>query len=140
MKRPAIVFVLALLAVTGAFFAGYAVSERRTAQLVSEHELSALMHYVPALAYLRKGDVNNAKSLLYTATDGPLSTLSRNNADSLRPESQKMLSRVLVPLNQAWAEDKPFSGDQWESVRALPDWVEMRRRNDTFRENYAAKP
>ena len=140
MKRPAAIFVLVLLAVTGAFFAGYTVSERRTATLVAEHELNALMHYVPALAYLQKGDVNNAKSLLYTATDGPLSTFSRDNAHSLSPENQKILSRVLVPLNQAWAEDRPFAGEHWASVRGLPDWVEMRRRNDTFRENYAAKP
>ena len=140
MKRRTIAFVLVLLAVTGAFFAGYTVSERRTAQLVAEHELTALMHYVSALAYLRKGEVNNAKSLLYTATDGPLSTLSHDNALSPSPENQKILSRVLVPLNQAWAEDNPFSGDQWSSVRASPDWREMRRRNDSFRENYAAKP
>ena len=78
--------------------------------------------------------------LLYTAIDGPLYTLARDNAQSLSLESQKVLSRVLGPLNQAWVEDKPFTGEQWTSSRALPDWVEMRRRNDTFRENYADNP
>jgi hypothetical protein len=135
-----IVGALAVLAVIAAFVLGYFVGERRADQLVAERELGALQHYLSALGYVRKGDLTNAKSILYTATDGPLSFFSRDDARSLSPESQKILARWLTPLNRAWAEDKPFEGAQWSSVRAVPDWSEMRSRNDLFRERYAAKP
>ena len=140
MKRAAIIGVFILAAVVGAFTSGYFIGERRTTQLVAEHELGALQHYVSLLGYIRKGDLANARSFVYVAADSPLSVFSADNGQSLTPGSQKILANWLKDLNTAWAEDRPFDGSQWSSVRSMPEWTEMRTRNDNFRERYAPKP
>lgn len=123
-----------------AFVAGYVTAERRVPREVAERELGALMYYVPAIAYLRRGEVGNAKKLLYVATDAPLSLLSQGGANSLAPESQTILRDTLAHLNKAWSIDKPYATAEWDSVRKMPEWKEMRRRNDAFRESYATNP
>ena len=98
------------------------------------------MHYTPAIAYLQKGQTENAKSILYVGIDGALSELSKNNGAALSQSSRKALKETLVHLNQAWDKDQPFDNEKSVSLKTMPEWVEMRSKNDTFRKNYANTP
>ena len=138
MKRRAILGLLALIIAAGAFASGLYVGERRVAHAVAEHELAAFLQYMAVLGFVRSGDLVSARSSLYTATDGPLSVFSLDNAQSLGPESQEILAKWIKHLNRNWSEDKPFEGGQWSSVRTMPGWIEMRARNDKFRQTYRA--
>lgn len=137
MRLRQIIF-LALIA--AAFAAGYFVAPRQTDSNVAEHELAALMHYTPAIAYLQSGQPENAKYILYVGIDGALSELSKNNADALNQPSRNALKKTLAQLNQAWDKDPPFDNEKSVSLKAMPEWVEMRSKNDTFRKNYANTP
>ena len=136
MNRAGVTLIgLALVCIS--FGAGYFVADRRAESLASELQFGALTHDIAAIAYLRRGQVENARSILYVAVDGPLSTFSSDNASSLSPESRKFLSELLWNLNAAWAEDKPFEGEQFASLRSMSDWAQMRARNDEFRRRFA---
>jgi hypothetical protein len=133
------IVVTSLICSVLAFSGGYLAASRNTDELVAQHELVALMHYTPALAYLRKGQVDNAKNILYVGADGSIGTLSKNNAAALGQEDKESLRTTLIHLNQFWDQDKPFDTEKTASLLAIPGWVEMRRQNDAFRNGYASK-
>jgi hypothetical protein len=136
--RPRHFIFLALIAV--AFAAGYFVAPRQTDSDVAEHELAALMHYTPAIAYLQSGQTDNAKYILYIGIDGALSELSKNNAAALNQSSRNALKKTLVHLNQSWDKDQPFDNEKSASLKTMPEWVEMRSNNDAFRKTFANAP
>ena len=133
--RKRYVAYFALVAV--AFSVGYFVASRQTESYVAEHELAALMHYNAAIAYLQKEQIENAKTMLYIGADSTLSVLSENNAASLNQSSHKILKEALTHLNKSWEKDQPFVGEQWASLKATPEWVDMRNKHDEFRRNYS---
>ena len=134
------VIALVILGVgVASFGAGYWIADTRGRALVAENQLAALQHYVPAIAYLRKGNIESAKGILYTGVDGTLTTLSQDNAASLSTTTRPILEGLLAPLNAAWSEDRPFEGEKDASLRNMPEWVEMRERNDAFRLNFATQ-
>jgi hypothetical protein len=122
-----------------AFIAGYFVATQKTENAIAVHEVQSLMHYTPALAYLQNGQTENAKNILYTGIDGSLGTLSKSNTASLSPTDSKALKSTLVQLNQLWDKDKPFENEKSASLKTIPEWVEMRLKNDAFRNDYANK-
>lgn len=132
-------FAVSLICSVLGFLAGYFVASQKTEELVARHELAALMHYTPALAYLQKGQVENAKYILYVGTDGSISTLSNNNAAALGQTEKQTLKTTLTHLNQSWSKDGPFDTEKSASLRALPEWIEMRKNNDAFRNGYASE-
>ena len=119
-----------------AFLAGYFVATQKEESVIAEHELAALMHYTTVLAYLQKGQVENAKYLLYVGSDGSIGTLSKNNAAALSITKKEILKTTLIHLNQSWAKDKPFDTEKSASLTGMPEWLEMRQKNDTFRNGY----
>jgi hypothetical protein len=136
---PGALAAAAAVAVLAASFgAGYFVAERHGERLLAEQQLASLMNYVPVLGYVRTGDLRNAKKLLYAAADGAISTFSRDEGATLSAASREILPKVLLTLNQAWTEDRPFDSAQWSAMRSMPGWAEMRRVNDAFRERFAA--
>jgi hypothetical protein len=128
------VLVIALLS----FGTGYWIADARGRTLVAENQLAALQHYVPAIVFLGKGDINSAKGILYIGVDGSLSTFSHDAAASLSTTSRPILSRLLPHLNAAWNEDRPYEDDKSASLRKLPEWVQMREQNDAFRRTFAS--
>jgi hypothetical protein len=137
MQLRYIIF-FALIAV--AFAAGYFVAPRQTDSDVAEYELAALMHYTPAIEYLQSGQTENAKYILYVGIDDALSELSKNNAAELNQSSRNALKKTLVHLNQAWDKDQPFDNEKSSSLKTMPEWLEMRSKNDAFRKSYANTP
>ena len=134
-----IIALLVLVVGVASFGGGSWVAETRGRALVAENQLAALQHYVPAITYLRKGDVESARGILYVGVDGSLSAFSQDNASSLSTTTRPILGRLLPHLNAAWSEDRPFEGEKAASLRKLPEWVEMRERNDAFRLKFAAE-
>lgn len=122
-----------------AFIAGYFVALQKSEKAIAVHEVLSLMHYTPALAYLQNGKTEDAKHILYIGIDGSLGTLAKNNAAALNQTDSKSLKSTLARLNQLWAEDKPFEHEQFTSLKKMPEWVEMRRKNDEFRIEYVNK-
>lgn len=120
-----------------AFILGYLVAIQKTEKTIAVHEVLSLMHYTPALAHLQNGQIENAKQILYVGIDGSLGTLSKNNATSLNEADRKSLKSTLVQLNQLWTKDKPFDNEKSANLKTMPEWIEMRHRNDDFRNNYA---
>lgn len=138
MRANGIAVLLVFVAVA-AFASGYWIASSRAKEVVALSQLRALQHYVPAIAHLRKGNIQGAKAILYVAVDEPLTTFSMDDAVSLPGEAQSILHRLLPHLNEAWAEDRPFEGEDFASLRAMPEWRAMRERNDSFRRRYAAE-
>lgn len=136
--RPRHIIFLALIAI--AFAAGYFVATRQNDSVVAEHELAALMHYTPAIAFLQNGQTDKAKSILYVGVDGALSELSQSNGGALNPSGREALKKTIGHLNQAWDKDHPFESEEWSSLKSTPEWVEMRSKNDEFRKSYASAP
>jgi len=124
--------ILALIS----FGTGYLVADHRADSLAAEKEFTALLHDVAAIGYLRKGAVDDAKNILYVAVDGQLSTFSSNQAATLSSSSREHLSKVLASLNQSWAADRPFEGEKSTPLHGSPEWTEMRKKNDAFRQNH----
>jgi len=112
---------------------------QKAEKAIAVHEVLSLMHYTPALAYLQNGQTESAKYILYVGIDGSLGTLSKNYSASLNQTDSKSLKSTLIHLNQLWAKDKPFENEKSASLRAMPEWVEMRQKNDAFRNGYANK-
>lgn len=132
--------IISLVLIVVAFAAGYFVAPRHTDSDVAEYELAALMHYTPAIVYLQRGQTENAKYILYVGIDGALNELSKNNAAALNQSNRNALKKLLINLNQSWDIDRPFDTEKSVSLKAMPEWVEMRNKNDTFRKNYADTP
>lgn len=129
-----------LVLIAASFAAGYFVAPRHTDSDVAEHELTALMYYTPAIAYLQNGQTEKAKSILYVGIDGALSELSKNNGGALNQFGREALKKTIGHLNQAWDKDHPFEGGEWSTLKLMPEWVEMRSKNDAFRKSYASTP
>lgn len=134
---PQRIFISFLVAI--AFAVGYFVASRQTDSYVAEYELASLAHYTPAIAYLQKGQTENAKFVLYVGIDGALSELSKSNA-ALNQSSRNELKETLYRLNKLWDKDQPFENEKSVRLKAMPEWVEMRSKNDTFRKQYAKTP
>lgn len=122
-----------------AFIAGYFVASQKAEKTIAVHEVLSLMHFTPALAYLQNGKSEDAKHILYIGIDGSLGALAKNNAAALNQTDSKSLKSTLARLNQIWVTDKPFEHEQYASLKTMPEWVEMRKRNDAFRNEYASK-
>ncbi len=130
------IVITSLLSSVLAFLGGYFIASEKNDQLLAQHDLRALMHYAPALAYLRRGQVDDAKYMLYVGADDSIGFLSENNAAALNQEDKESLKNTLGHLNQFWEEDKPFDGVKSASLQTLPGWNEMRQKNDAFRKRY----
>jgi hypothetical protein len=136
--RRRTVSALVLSVAVASFAAGYWIASARAKEAVALSHLVAVQHYVPAIAHLRKGNIQGAKALLYVAVDVPLASFSQDDAASLPEEAKPILRRLLPHLNEAWAADRPFEGEDWSSLRKMPEWRLMRERNDSFRQKYAS--
>ena len=132
--------IISLVLIASAFTAGYFFASKSTNTAVADHELAALMHYTAAISYLQKDQVDNAKYILYVGTDGALNELSKRDAAALSQSNQKALKKILISLDQSWNKDHPFDDEKSVSLKAMPEWVEMRNRNDAFRKNYPNAP
>ena len=135
-------WIVGVLVITGgvvSFGAGYWLGDSRGRAQVAEAQLGVLQHYVPAIVYLRTGKIEPAKGMLYTGVDGVLLTFSQDNAASLSEPSRDTLARLLPSLNAAWSEDRPFEGEKVAPLRAMPEWVAMREKNDSFRLKFATR-
>lgn len=96
--RPWIIALVMVVVGASSFGAGYWIADSRGRALVAENQLGALQHYVPAISFLRKGDVESAKGILYVGVDGSLSTFAQDEAASLSTTTRPILERLLPHL------------------------------------------
>jgi hypothetical protein len=123
MRYIHLVFAAAVSTAVG-FCAGFSYRGARlpAAAQLEDYALTNLLENVSYANYLAQGNQANHRELLNVVIEGHLTKVRESQGANDSPEFQAAKIRTLNAVANLWAQEPPFTSDEWRQNEANQAW------------------